>query len=84
MGTCGKRSLEFDLLFGMKAGIMALFLERRESRATLAQTAEQTLRKRQVKGSSPLGGLECGFGPQQSRVGAFCIGIRPGATRGKR
>jgi hypothetical protein len=25
--------------------------------ATLAQSAEQTLRKRQVKGSSPLGGL---------------------------
>ena len=75
---------EFDLPYGMKAGIMALFLERRESRATLAQTAEQTLRKRQVKGSSPLGGLECGFGPQQSRVGAFCIGIRPGSTREKR
>ena len=33
--------------------------------ATLAQAAEQTLRKRQVKGSSPLGGLVLSGGPQQ-------------------
>jgi hypothetical protein len=41
--------------------------------ATLAQSAEQTLRKRQVKGSNPLGGLVQGEGPQRVVVGAFCV-----------
>jgi hypothetical protein len=41
--------------------------------ATLAQSAEQTLRKRQVKGSSPLGGLVNGGRPRQILVGAFCL-----------
>ena len=41
--------------------------------ATLAQSAEQTLRKRQVKGSSPLGGLINIGRPQQFAVGAFAV-----------
>jgi hypothetical protein len=45
------------------------------SGATLAQSAEQTLRKRQVKGSSPLGGLEHVGGPQRLSVGAFLVSL---------
>ena len=41
--------------------------------ATLAQSAEQTLRKRQVKGSSPLGGLADVYRPQLEAVGAFVV-----------
>ena len=41
--------------------------------ATLAQSAEQTLRKRQVKGSSPLGGLTKLGRPQRTVVGAFVV-----------
>ena len=41
--------------------------------ATLAQSAEQTLRKRQVKGSNPLGGLIDIGRPQQLPVGAFAV-----------
>ena len=40
-------------------------------RATLAQSAEQTLRKRQVKGSIPLGGLADSGRPQRFVVGAL-------------
>ena len=41
--------------------------------ATLAQSAEQTLRKRQVKGSNPLGGLIDVGRPQRFPVGAFAV-----------
>ena len=37
--------------------------------ATLAQSAEQTLRKRQVKGSNPLGGLRDIGGPNRKALG---------------
>ena len=62
-----------DLLIVGKPGIMpeltGLILEL----ATLAQSAEQTLRKRQVKGSNPLGGLANVDRPQPEGVGAFAI-----------
>ena len=52
----GETLFAADLLFGTKPGIMAP-LSGVPIRATLAQSAEQTLRKRQVMGSSPMGGL---------------------------
>jgi hypothetical protein len=64
---------EFDLPFDRKLGIIAALAGLGLIGATLAQSAEQTLRKRQVKGSSPLGGLVQGDGPQRVVVGAFCV-----------
>ena len=46
--------------------------------ATLAQSAEQTLRKRQVKGSNPLGGLIDTGRPQLKAVGAFAVSSADG------
>ena len=50
-------------------------------RATLAQSAEQTLRKRQVKGSIPLGGLANSGRPQRFVVGAFAVSHAQGVRR---
>lgn len=67
------RSGKADLLFDGKPGIMAAAYRLVPVRATLAQSAEQTLRKRQVKGSNPLGGLANIDRPQPEGVGAFAI-----------
>lgn len=71
--TWRPRSGKPDLPIETKPGIMpeltGLILEL----ATLAQSAEQTLRKRQVKGSNPLGGLIDTRRPQQLPVGAFVV-----------
>ena len=64
----GSRLERIDLLFRCSPVIMAAV------DATLAQSAEQTLRKRQVKGSNPLGGLQRDRRPQPWLVGAFVIG----------
>ena len=55
--TWQRRSGRADLLIVGKPGIMPPLTGLSPELATLAQSAEQTLRKRQVKGSSPLGGL---------------------------
>jgi hypothetical protein len=72
-----KRVPEFfqkiDLPFVMKLGIMPVLTGLVPVLATLAQSVEQTLRKRQVKGSSPLGGLANIGRPQRIRVGAFVL-----------
>ena len=52
------------------------------ARATLAQSAEQTLRKRQVKGSNPLGGLADAGRPQPLSGGAFAIPRIDGMANG--
>ena len=68
-------SLKLICHFGGKPGIMARLTGLVPVCATLAQSAEQTLRKRQVKGSNPLGGLGSGQTgslsrwPQHSRLG---------------
>ena len=62
-----------DLLFGRKTGIIDTVTGLVPVFATLAQSAEQTLRKRQVKGSNPLGGLVQSGGPQPQVVGAFVV-----------
>jgi hypothetical protein len=49
--------------------------------ATLAQSAEQTLRKRQVKGSNPLGGLIDVSRPQRFPVGAFAVSSASDVTQ---
>ena len=82
------RSGKADLLIGGKPGIMPELTGLIPELATLAQTAEQTLRKRQVKGSSPLGGLIDIGRPQQFPVGAFplsstCGLLRRPAARGR-
>ena len=73
-----------DLLIVGKPGIMppltGLILEL----ATLAQSAEQTLRKRQVKGSIPLGGLANFNRPQPEGVGAYAIHYMPLVSSGGR
>jgi hypothetical protein len=68
-----ERCEKADLLFDGKPGIMAATYRLVPVRATLAQSAEQTLRKRQVKGSNPLGGLVNVDRPQPEGVGAFAI-----------
>ena len=71
--TWQMRSGKADLLIVGKPGIMPELTGLSPELATLAQSAEQTLRKRQVKGSNPLGGLAKVDRPQQLAVGAFCI-----------
>ncbi len=61
-----------DLLFGRKTGIIDAVTGLVPVFATLAQSAEQTLRKRQVKGSSPLGGLVDIEGPQLDGCWGLC------------
>ena len=65
------RSEKADLPIVGKPGIMPALSGLIPELATLAQSAEQTLRKRQVKGSSPLGGLVVRSRPHRSTVGAF-------------
>ena len=67
------RSGKADLLIAGKPGIMPELTGLIPELATLAQSAEQTLRKRQVKGSNPLGGLIDIGRPQQLPVGAFAV-----------
>ncbi len=62
-----------DLLIVGKPGIMPALTGLIPELATLAQSAEQTLRKRQVKGSNPLGGLIDKGRPQPLPVGAFVV-----------
>ena len=67
------RSGKADLPIAGKPGIMPALIGLIPELATLAQSAEQTLRKRQVKGSSPLGGLIDIGRPQPLPVGAFAL-----------
>ena len=67
------RSGKADLPIAGKPGIMPALTGLIPELATLAQSAEQTLRKRQVKGSSPLGGLIDIGRPQPLPVGAFAL-----------
>ena len=71
--TWQMRSGKADLLIAGKPGIMPELTGLSPELATLAQSAEQTLRKRQVKGSNPLGGLIDIGRPQQLPVGAFAV-----------
>ena len=71
--TWQRRSGKADLLIVGKPGIMPPLTGLSPELATLAQSAEQTLRKRQVKGSNPLGGLAENGGPQRLAVGAFSV-----------
>ena len=71
--TWQMRSGKADLLIVGKPGIMPPLTGLSPELATLAQSAEQTLRKRQVKGSSPLGGLMQSGRPHQLAVGAFAV-----------
>ncbi len=64
-----------DLLFDRKPGIIDGVTGLVPVFATLAQSAEQTLRKRQVKGSSPLGGLVDVEGPQLGGCWGLCCMI---------
>ena len=74
MRLCGRRrSGKADLLIVGKPCIMPGLTGLIPELATLAQSAEQTLRKRQVKGSNPLGGLIDIGRPQQLPVGAFAV-----------
>ena len=71
--TWQMRSGKADLLIVGKPGIMPALTGLSPELATLAHSAEQTLRKRQVKGSNPLGGLIDIGGPQHLPVGAFAV-----------
>ena len=67
------RASGVNLLFGRKPGIIGPCTGLVPVFATLAQSAEQTLRKRQVKGSSPLGGLADMEGPQLGMCWGLCL-----------